>query len=1462
MPMAAPNDICALDYLVGTLATAYKGVITSLVAKDFCMTGHDRSVTLKGTILSMPDGDYEASLMYEGSELSRVTMQKGFFMLTVDAELVKKAKNLQIDVIQGGRHIGTFLLKKEKPRGFFSSAVELSEELKGTNLKNLTAYVQDRPGLLAHAEAIVSKILSTKKDWRRLSEEINGFANDLFWYDRKAFYHWYEVLARFAVNACEGLQATGRDKAVSNVLVLLELPLQQETEEREERRAADTWLREAARSSLDFAYHAADLLKLLAILQKRFPDHDPAPQLERLLASMRARIAEAPSINDADLNGIRDAVTPDDGALLSRYSGSWKRELLADCSAAGSLLRSGNHADALERMGSIDARTPDEMKIMDTLFDAVERNMTGESAQALSDALLHTFPVVAVLTPEAYGRAMAGAAGIMEKLLGFGRSDICEQFLARIQKGLPALKQDILLNPEVAASVLHSGDGTLIGRYTGLLRRILIPSPGVTGFSSETWAEIANPLHLRLLTKFLAVLRTDSEKLRDVLVHVVCNLYLSGVFIPDDRIFQREISTHLNADTLRRDFLLNYLLLKKLPVYYNEVGATGRVRDHTTEIDSWGNDPVLYFLRKQVHVNASNYNIRLVEAVIRAWVYNNRDLLTGAVPDDVLYTLDGGLLARYAAAVNPVFLSLGILDSEGLHLERLLSMNEEDIRKALTGMELTGEISRKILLICTIYREVTEKYSHAAEGADAGDPVQKLREHIDRLGRLKQLVLSPEKTSPVENLFFKRHIAFGIPSVLGSYHEPKFDALGEAFRVEAEVRVLLEKIITLFEEKRSGLSPKDVAQGAACLDSLSRLFTLHGLENFQVDELVTILPSDRLRLSQIVDLLRIWQRELTWMVESFSRMLHGPLASILENFPRQELPDHIRSLDLRRGDFADKAVDVIIRDMLNDVTGFVELDRLLNVLINALDGQAQTGRDGEFTPPNAAVSEKASFALDELSDQGAMQLSRLIGSKAKNLMYLRNRGLLVPFAVVFRADRTPAYEQYTGSEEFRSALSSAVGKLEERTGRIFGGKKRPLFLSVRSGSYPSMPGILSSVLYCGMNRETLAAFIEDAGNSRLPWDSYRRFVEHYAVVVHGLEMKIFEDIIGDVMKVHGATRREDLTAGRLEEIVGLFQKALSDRNLSIPDDVYEQARQCVKAVYRSWYGTRAGQFKKAMKISGHWGTAVTLMEMIFANDAGSGASVFFTRALPSMERGIYGETREMATGDDLVYGGLTNRPLSKRQAPDNRQSLEESDPELFSLHETLGERIEAAMGGLPQEVEAAYRKKPDGARVLYVLQTRRMEFHRGFIKRFEDVCRMESNIIGRGAGVQGGALSGAASFSASPEKIRKLRQESGLPVILLRKTASTDDVSLMSEIGGIITAAGGVTSHAAVLAQKFGIAAVVGCPDLDIGTDAKGVSSARIGAYEVAEGSYVSMDGSTGLVYSGICRFTTERRFL
>lgn len=164
--MHTANDICSLEYLIGTLSTAYKGVLTSLAAEDFCMTRAGGAITLKGRVLSIPEGEYEASLVRSGTELARTTLEKGYFELKTGGEEVRQAKDLQIDIIQSGRHVGTFLLKKESGDGFYISAVELSEELTGMDLKRLTVPLQEKVGLLHKAEEIITKILSRKRTGR------------------------------------------------------------------------------------------------------------------------------------------------------------------------------------------------------------------------------------------------------------------------------------------------------------------------------------------------------------------------------------------------------------------------------------------------------------------------------------------------------------------------------------------------------------------------------------------------------------------------------------------------------------------------------------------------------------------------------------------------------------------------------------------------------------------------------------------------------------------------------------------------------------------------------------------------------------------------------------------------------------------------------------------------------------------------------------------------------------------------------------------------------------------------------------------------------------------------------------------------------------------------------------------------------------------------------------------------
>jgi len=1453
--MKIAKDICSLDYLTGTLATAYKGVITSLVVKDFCMTEEGNSATLKGIVLSMPEGDYEACLIQSGAELSRTALERGYFELKAGSERVKNATDLQIDIVQSGRHIGTFLLKKESTDGVYISAMELSDELRGIDFKRLTTPLRDKVGLLQKAEEIISKILSTKKDWSAFSEKLNGFSIDLFWSARDVYYGAYTILVHFLLKAAERTDATGTSKPVSNFLEIMELPLERETDRKKLRSATDAWLREIKDSSVNLSVSLRRAVNVLSSVHAKFSDAEIEPVIRNFLNSVKEKAADMPTLGPAILHPVSTFLSRDEYEQLSKYGDRGRQEFSYKLSDAERFIESKESRKALDIFADLDTDILDDEKMVAAFFEIAGNHISRDRATSFSTALIELFAISPKLSRKALETIKSNTPMLFEKLSDFGRFDACVALLACIRETGSPLKEDIMTDPKLAASLLNSGSDELIALYTDDLKQIVIPAAKVSGHSTDTWAEIVNPLHLERLSKFMEILQLGSGRLQDVFIHVIANLYVSGVHIPDDRLFQRRVSAYLNSEAMKLPFFLNHLFLEKLPVYFNEVGAVSRTRDYSTEIDSWGNDPVLYFLRKQVHVNASNYNIRLIEGIISSWVNDDPALLRAMVPRDVFGTLKPELFHRYSAVIKPFLESVGVLDADGLHIKRLLDVPVGETHPQLRDDVQADEIRSKVMLICKLYQEIVGKYSLLNRDLVRRDPFTNLSEHFDKVKSLRQTVLSPEKTVAQESLYFKRHIAFGIPSVLGSYHEPKFDALGDMLRREVELGSLFEEVIVDIEDRAWRFLRDDLSRWLSSLTIIHELLNLEGLENAQVDEIVTILRHDRLRISQIIDILRVWQKELAWIVESMSRTFHRPLVGILDQYSRDELPEYLMNLDPGERDFANKAADIIIRDMMSGVTGLVEVDRIIDKLIRSLKSHVADGADEELNV-NEPRAQKTFYVIQELTDRDSMRLAPFIGGKAKNLVYLSNSGFRVPPGIVFSSLHAHQYKEYTDSPGFMTQLKQAVKKIEERSGTFLGDKDKPLFLSVRSGSYVSMPGILSTILYCGMNRDTLLAFMKNTGNPRLAWDSCRRFIEHYGTVALGLDMGVFDNIMNDVMKEHTVKTREDLALEHLEEIVGLYQREVSRRGMDIPNDVYEQLRQSIQAVYSSWYSERAEQFRKVTETSVQWGTSVTLMQMVFGNDAGAGASVFFTRNPFTYEQVIYGETRENATGDDLVYGRQENRPLSKEQIRAGRESLEEVDPLLYFQHQELAKRIEDAMGGLPQEVEVTYTRDANGDRVISVLQTRRMEAGEDFFHTFDDICRMESRIIGRGIAAYGGALSGVATFTSSPERIEELKKTAGLPAILLRKTASTDDVSLMPVIRGIITSAGGITSHAAVLAQKFHVTAVVACSDMAIETNEQGESYATVGGVVVKEGSAISIDGSTGLVFSGICLST------
>jgi pyruvate,orthophosphate dikinase len=1267
------------------------------------------------------------------------------------------------------------------------------------------------------------------------------------------------MLARFSLKAAERADTAGTSKPIANFLDCIELPLEHEADNDRLRTAIVIWLGELTGSTIDLSLQLRRASRILASIHDRFPDAEIAPVLADLLGALRNKLAAMPALNSSILNSFKGYVDRDEYAILADFGDARRGELLQVLAEAGRGLEQRSYGEVFATLAGLDPDLMDDGKMIAAFYDAAVRNITAESADAFATALAGLFSLFPALSSRALEQVKSNSPLVVEKLVSCGKIDTCRMLLGKIAQADSPIKEEIVMNQGIAAAILRSRSDELIAPYRDILKQIVIPAARVSGLSPDTWAEIVNPLHLERLSQFMEILQLGGEHLRDLLIHVVANLYVGGVHIPDDRLFQRKVTAYLNSDAMKQPFLLNHLFLKKLPVYFNDVGAVSRIRDYSTEVDSWGNDPVLYFLRKQVHVNASNYNIRLIEEIIRSWAENDPALLKAVVPRDVFGSLKPALFERYSAVIRPFFESVGVLDAQGLHIKKLLDVPERTIHAHLRDDGQTDEIRTKVLLTCRLYQEIVKKYSLLSRDFEREDLFPKLSGRIDGMKSLKQTVLAPEKTVAQESLYFKRHIAFGIPSVLGSYHEPKFDALGDMLRREAELGVLFEEVVAGMEDRARDVSRDDLFRWLSSLTSAHELLKLEGLENIQVDKFAAILGNERLRMSQIADLLRMWQKELAWMVEFFTRTFHRQLMSILARYPKDELPEYLMNLDPGDRDFLDKAADIIIRNMITGVAGLVVADRIIDKLVHALTSPVADGADEELNTGEPDVPETF-FVIQELSDRDAMRLAPFIGGKAENLVYLSNRGFRVPPGIALPSLHTHRYKEYTDSSDFLFMLKQAVKNIEKKAGAFFGDHDKPLFLSVRSGSYVSMPGILSTILYCGMNRDTLRAFMKNTGDPRLAWDSYRRFIEHYGTVALGLESGVFGSVMDAVMKKYRVATREGLSQEHLEEIAGLYERELSRRGMDIPNDVYEQLRRSVRAVYASWFSERAEQFRKVTSTSVQWGTAVTLMQMVFGNAAGGGASVFFTRNPFTHEQEVYGETRENATGDDLVYGRRSNRPLSKGQVRRGRESLEDVDPQLFFQHRELAKRIEDAMGGLPQEVEVTYTREADGERVISVLQTRRMEAGEDFPRTFDEICRMESRIIGRGIAAYGGALSGVATFASSPERVEELKKTTGLPVILLRKTANTDDVSLMPVIGGIITAAGGITSHAAVLVRKFHVTAVVSCSNMDIETDEQGESYAKMGGIVVKEGTAISIDGSTGLVFSGLCLNTTKAK--
>lgn len=516
------------------------------------------------------------------------------------------------------------------------------------------------------------------------------------------------------------------------------------------------------------------------------------------------------------------------------------------------------------------------------------------------------------------------------------------------------------------------------------------------------------------------------------------------------------------------------------------------------------------------------------------------------------------------------------------------------------------------------------------------------------------------------------------------------------------------------------------------------------------------------------------------------------------------------------------------------------------------------------------------YSFGDGKSDGDASMKNLLGGKGANLAEMSKMGLPVPPGLTITTEFCDFY--YKNGKKFpaelRQQVEAALAQVEEKIGAKFGDEKNPLLFSVRSGARASMPGMMDTVLNLGLNDKTVLGLAEKSNNRRFAFDSYRRFIQMYSDVVLGVDHYNFEVILDEKKQEFGASADTDLSCENLEEIVALFKdKVKEELGREFPQDVNEQLWGSVEAVFASWMNERAIIYRELNNIPAEWGTAVSVQSMVFGNMGDTSATgVAFTRNPSTGTKELYGEYLINAQGEDVVAGIRTPQSITisgKEQLGSTLPSMEEAMPDVFAELVKIYKTLENHYRDM-QDIEFTVQNKK-----LWMLQTRngKRTAHAAvkiavdmvaekLITEKEALMRIDPasldqllhptldpkakvQIIAKGLPASPGAASGIVVFSsAEAEK----KSENGEKVILVRVETSPEDIKGMHVSQGILTARGGMTSHAAVVARGMGTPCVSGASGLHVDHNGNFFTA---GGVKVKEGETITINGSTGDVILG-----------
>jgi pyruvate,orthophosphate dikinase len=511
-----------------------------------------------------------------------------------------------------------------------------------------------------------------------------------------------------------------------------------------------------------------------------------------------------------------------------------------------------------------------------------------------------------------------------------------------------------------------------------------------------------------------------------------------------------------------------------------------------------------------------------------------------------------------------------------------------------------------------------------------------------------------------------------------------------------------------------------------------------------------------------------------------------------------------------------------------------------------------------------AKKKKYVYAFEE----GNKDMKEILGGKGANLAEMKSLGINVPPGFTITTETCKIYNDSGKklSKEIDAQIKEKLIDLEKKMGKKLGDAKTPLLVSVRSGAAASMPGMMDTILNLGLNDKSVIGLSENTLNPRFAWDSYRRLIQMFGNVVLEIEHSKFEHILEEVKKTKKAKYHTDLKTADLELIVKKYKEMIKkETKKEFPQEPEKQLELAIRAVFDSWNNYRAIRYREINNIKGLLGTAVNIQAMVFGNlGEDSGTGVCFTRNPSTGENKFYGEYLMNAQGEDVVAGIRTPKPVA---------SLQTQNPKVYKELVSICNKVEKHYRDM-QDMEFTIEKG-----VLYILQTRNgkrtvasavrvavdlvkeklitkeeallriepIELNNLLHKQFDQKALAKADPITAGLPASPGAAVGEIVFSA-PVAFEKAK--AGKNVILVRTETSPEDIDGMHSAKGILTARGGMTSHAAVVARGMGTCCVAGCADITVDEKAK-ILTVKGGKTKLKEGDFISLDGSTGKVYNG-----------